>query len=84
MLNFTGSDENGMYSWIRGTGLMSATNIMADELESNGFHTFSSKEITFNILCSMHPPKRSKLYCAIASDNLADFNGGCRTALTNG
>jgi len=34
---------------------MSATNIVAHELESYGVRTFSPKEMAFNILGLMHP-----------------------------
>jgi len=35
---------------------MGPTNIIAHKLESYGVHTFSAKEIAFNILGLMHPP----------------------------
>lgn len=41
--------------WTRGTGLMDASNIVADELERFGVRTFSAKEMAFNILGLMHP-----------------------------
>jgi fatty acid synthase subunit alpha len=41
--------------WTRGTGLMSATNFVAEGLEKLGVRTFSAKEMAFNILGLMHP-----------------------------
>jgi len=41
--------------WTRGTGLMSAANLISQELESYGIRTFSAKEMAFNILGLMHP-----------------------------
>jgi fatty acid synthase subunit alpha len=41
--------------WTRGTGLMSATNIVAEGIEKMGVRTFSAKEMAFNILGLMHP-----------------------------
>ncbi|KAK7696057.1 hypothetical protein QCA50_000698 [Cerrena zonata] len=41
--------------WIRGTGLMDASDIVAHNVESYGCCTFSAKEMAFNILGLMHP-----------------------------
>ncbi|KAA1467738.1 fatty acid synthase [Dentipellis sp. KUC8613] len=41
--------------WTRGTGLMDATNTVAQDIESHGLRTFSAKEMAFNILGLMHP-----------------------------
>ncbi|KIJ51487.1 hypothetical protein M422DRAFT_203704 [Sphaerobolus stellatus SS14] len=41
--------------WTRGTGVMAATNMVAQQVEANGVRTFSSKEMAFNILGLMHP-----------------------------
>ena len=41
--------------WTRGTGLMSANNIVAEGLESYGVRTFSQQEMAFNILGLMSP-----------------------------
>ncbi|TFY75042.1 hypothetical protein EWM64_g8970 [Hericium alpestre] len=41
--------------WTRGTGLMDATNTVAQDVESHGVRTFSAKEMAFNILGLMHP-----------------------------
>jgi fatty acid synthase subunit beta len=60
-------------SWTRGTGLMSATNIVAHELESYGVCTFSAKEMAFNILGLMHP---LLLSITQVKPIWADLNGG--------
>lgn len=44
-----------MIGWTRGTGLMSATNLVAEGIEALGVRTFSAKEMAFNILGLMHP-----------------------------
>lgn len=41
--------------WTRGTGLMGPTNTVAQQLETYGVRTFSTKEMAFNILGLMHP-----------------------------
>ncbi|KAI8973281.1 fatty acid synthase [Mycotypha africana] len=41
--------------WTRGTGLMSANNMVAEGIESLGVRTFSPLETSFNILGLMHP-----------------------------
>ena len=41
--------------WTRGTGLMSANNIVAEGLEGYGVRTFSQQEMAFNILGLMSP-----------------------------
>ncbi|KAI0635636.1 fatty acid synthase [Trametes polyzona] len=59
--------------WTRGTGLMSATNTVAHELESHGVRTFSAKEMAFNILGLMHP----LLFSITQVEPIwADLNGG--------
>jgi fatty acid synthase subunit beta len=59
--------------WTRGTGLMDATNIVADEVESHGVRTFSAKEMAFNILGLMHP----LLFSITQVEPIwADLNGG--------
>ncbi|KAL0953237.1 hypothetical protein HGRIS_004490 [Hohenbuehelia grisea] len=59
--------------WTRGTGLMSATNIVAQELEGYGVRTFSAKEMAFNILGLMHP----LLFSITQVEPIwADLNGG--------
>ncbi|RSH78623.1 3-oxoacyl-[acyl-carrier-protein] synthase [Apiotrichum porosum] len=59
--------------WTRGTGLMSATNFIAEGLEKLGVRTFSAKEMAFNILGLMHP----LLFDITQIEPLwADLNGG--------
>ncbi|KDN33898.1 hypothetical protein RSAG8_13015, partial [Rhizoctonia solani AG-8 WAC10335] len=41
--------------WTRGTGLMDATNMVTQQVESYGVRTFSANEKAFNILGLMHP-----------------------------
>ena len=42
--------------WTRGTGLMSANNIVAEGIEKLAVRTFSQSEMAFNILALMTPP----------------------------
>nr|XP_019006796.1 fatty acid synthase subunit alpha [Kwoniella mangroviensis CBS 8507]OCF70257.1 fatty acid synthase subunit alpha [Kwoniella mangroviensis CBS 8507] len=59
--------------WTRGTGLMSATNFVAEGLEKLGVRTFSAKEMAFNILGLMHP----LLFDVSQIEPIwADLNGG--------
>ena len=52
---------------------MGPTNIVAHELESYGVHTFSAKEMAFNILGLMHP----FLFSITQVEPIwADLNGG--------
>ncbi|KAI7904710.1 fatty acid synthase [Cokeromyces recurvatus] len=41
--------------WTRGTGLMNANNMVAEGVEALGVRTFSTVEMSFNILGLMHP-----------------------------
>ncbi|KAJ2537690.1 beta subunit of fatty acid synthetase, partial [Coemansia sp. RSA 1853] len=41
--------------WTRGTSLMSATNLVAQKVESLGVRTFSAREMAFNILGLLNP-----------------------------
>ncbi|EGV60278.1 3-oxoacyl-[acyl-carrier-protein] synthase [Yamadazyma tenuis] len=59
--------------WTRGTGLMSANNIIAEGFEKLGVRTFSQKEMAFNILGLM-TPELTQL-CQ-EEPILADLNGG--------
>lgn len=59
--------------WTRGTGLMSANNMIAEGIEKLGVRTFSQKEMAFNILGLM-TPQMVKL-CQ-ESPVMADLNGG--------
>ncbi|RXK40210.1 hypothetical protein M231_02484 [Tremella mesenterica] len=59
--------------WTRGTGLMNATNTIAEGLEKLGVRTFSAKEMAFNILGLMHP----LLFDITQIEPIwADLNGG--------
>ena len=59
--------------WTRGTGLMSANNVVAEGLESYGVRTFSQQEMAFNILGLMSP--RIVDLCQ-NEPVFADLNGG--------
>ena len=59
--------------WTRGTGLMAANNIVAEELEKLGVRTFSTQEMAFNILGLMHP---SIAQLSQSEPVWADLNGG--------
>ncbi|KAJ1769664.1 fatty acid synthase alpha subunit Lsd1 [Coemansia sp. RSA 1843] len=49
------SVAGAVIGWTRGTGLMSANNIVADCVERAGVRTFSAGEMAFNILGLLHP-----------------------------
>ncbi|BAO42067.1 fatty acid synthase subunit alpha [Kluyveromyces marxianus DMKU3-1042] len=59
--------------WTRGTGLMSANNIIAEGIEKMGVRTFSQKEMAFNLLGLLIPEVVS--LCQ-KSPVMADLNGG--------
>ncbi|CDK29759.1 unnamed protein product [Kuraishia capsulata CBS 1993] len=59
--------------WTRGTGLMSANNIIAQGIESLGVRTFSQKEMAFNILGLL--TNEVTQMCQDAPV-MADLNGG--------
>ena len=59
--------------WTRGTGLMSANNIIAEGIEKMGVRTFSQKEMAFNLL-GLLTPEVTQL-CQKAPV-MADLNGG--------
>lgn len=59
--------------WTRGTGLMSANNIIAEGIEKIGVRTFSQKEMAFNILGLMTPQITN--LCQ-EQPVMADLNGG--------
>ena len=59
--------------WTRGTGLMSTSNIVAEGVEALGVRTFSTLEMSFNLLGLLHPSitricQKEPIY--------ADLNGG--------
>ncbi|ODV95607.1 hypothetical protein PACTADRAFT_42750 [Pachysolen tannophilus NRRL Y-2460] len=68
-LSITGA----VIGWTRGTGLMSANNIIAEKIESYKVKTFSQMEMSFNIL-GLIDNKISNL--AQTTPLLADLNGG--------
>ncbi|KAJ3188792.1 3-oxoacyl-[acyl-carrier-protein] synthase [Gaertneriomyces sp. JEL0708] len=59
--------------WTRGTGLMSANNMVAEGIESLGARTFSTHEMAFNLVGLLHPDivKLSEV-----DPVWADLNGG--------
>ncbi|KAJ2551398.1 fatty acid synthase alpha subunit Lsd1, partial [Coemansia sp. RSA 1933] len=59
--------------WVRGTGLMAQNNHIAQQIESHGARTFTTREMAFNILGLMDPR-----VCRIASKQVicAEFDGG--------
>ncbi|KAI9247028.1 hypothetical protein BY458DRAFT_560469 [Sporodiniella umbellata] len=59
--------------WTRGTGLMSANNMVAEGIEELGTRTFSTVEMSFNILGLMHP---SVVELCQTEPVWADLNGG--------
>ncbi|KAJ2830624.1 fatty acid synthase alpha subunit Lsd1 [Coemansia erecta] len=44
------SIAGAVIGWTRGTGLMSANNMVAQEIENHGVRTYSTREMAFNIL----------------------------------
>jgi fatty acid synthase subunit alpha len=59
--------------WTRGTGLMSANNIVAEGIEKLGVLTFSPAEMALNILALLCPPV---IALADTSPVYADLSGG--------
>ena len=59
--------------WTRGTGLMSANNIIAEGIEKLGVRTFSQKEMAFNLLGLLIP---EVVQLCQTSPVMADLNGG--------
>ncbi|KAJ9137268.1 Fatty acid synthase subunit alpha [Pleurostoma richardsiae] len=59
--------------WTRGTGLMSANNIVAEGVEAFGVRTFSQQEMAFNLLGLMAP---SIVDLCQNEPVFADLNGG--------
>ncbi|CUM67914.1 uncharacterized protein PRCAT00005625001 [Priceomyces carsonii] len=59
--------------WTRGTGLMSANNIIAEGIEKLGVRTFSQKEMAFNILGLLTP---QIVQLCQEEPVVADLNGG--------
>ena len=59
--------------WTRGTGLMSANNMVAQGVESLGARTFSTHEMAFNLIGLLHPDIVKLTY---TEPIWADLNGG--------
>ncbi|KAK6461491.1 fatty acid synthase subunit alpha [Scheffersomyces coipomensis] len=59
--------------WTRGTGLMSANNMIAEGIEKLGVRTFSQKEMAFNILGLLTP---EIVQLCQEEPVMADLNGG--------
>ncbi|CAG58875.1 uncharacterized protein GVI51_E05841 [Nakaseomyces glabratus] len=59
--------------WTRGTGLMTANNIIAEGIEKMGVRTFSQKEMALNLLGLMIP---EIVELCQKSPVMADLNGG--------
>ncbi|KAI7866261.1 fatty acid synthase [Spinellus fusiger] len=59
--------------WTRGTGLMSGNNMVAEGVEKYGVRTFSTVEMSFNILGLMHP---TIVEMSQHEPVWADLNGG--------
>ncbi|KAI9021639.1 fatty acid synthase [Phycomyces nitens] len=59
--------------WTRGTGLMAGNNMVAEGVEKYGVRTFSTVEMSFNILGLLHP---SIVELAQNEPIWADLNGG--------
>ncbi|KAJ2125831.1 fatty acid synthase alpha subunit Lsd1 [Coemansia sp. RSA 720] len=59
--------------WTRGTSLMSATNLVAQKVESLGVRTFSAREMAFNILGLLNPQISRIVH---RHPVWADFTGG--------
>ncbi|KAJ3214628.1 3-oxoacyl-[acyl-carrier-protein] synthase [Dinochytrium kinnereticum] len=59
--------------WTRGTGLMSANNIVAEGIESLGARTFSTHEMAFNLIGLLH---QSIVKLSYTEPVWADLNGG--------
>ncbi|KAJ2848841.1 fatty acid synthase alpha subunit Lsd1, partial [Coemansia brasiliensis] len=49
------SIAGAIIGWTRGTGLMSANNLVAQDIEARGIRTFSTSEMAFNIMGLLHP-----------------------------
>ncbi|KAJ2363538.1 fatty acid synthase alpha subunit Lsd1, partial [Coemansia sp. RSA 2611] len=67
------SIAGAVIGWTRGTGLMSGNNLVAQEVESHGVRTYSTREMAFNILGLLHPPITHMAQCQPV---WADFSGG--------
>ncbi|KAJ2246658.1 fatty acid synthase alpha subunit Lsd1, partial [Coemansia sp. RSA 455] len=67
------SIAGAVIGWTRGTGLMSGNNLVAQDIERLGVRTFSTREMTFNILGLLNVGIRDLAY---SQPIWADLNGG--------
>ncbi|KAJ2495943.1 fatty acid synthase alpha subunit Lsd1, partial [Coemansia sp. RSA 1972] len=67
------SIAGAVIGWTRGTSLMSATNLVAQKVESLGVRTFSAREMAFNILGLLRPQISRIVH---RHPVWADFTGG--------
>ncbi|KAJ1803637.1 fatty acid synthase alpha subunit Lsd1, partial [Coemansia sp. RSA 2523] len=67
------SIAGAVIGWTRGTGLMSANNLVAEAIENAGVRTFSPREMAFNISGLLNP----RVACVAHQQPVwADFSGG--------
>ncbi|KAJ2696776.1 fatty acid synthase alpha subunit Lsd1 [Coemansia sp. IMI 203386] len=67
------SIAGAVIGWTRGTALMLANNLIAQQIEEHGAHTFSTTEMAFSILGVLHP----SICNAVHSDPIwVDLRGG--------
>ncbi|KAJ2407339.1 fatty acid synthase alpha subunit Lsd1 [Coemansia sp. RSA 2526] len=67
------SIAGAVIGWTRGTGLMSANNLVAESIENAGVRTFSPREMAFNISGLLNP----RVACVAHQQPVwADFSGG--------
>ncbi|KAJ2135713.1 beta subunit of fatty acid synthetase, partial [Coemansia sp. RSA 678] len=67
------SIAGAVIGWTRGTGLMSANNLVAEAIENAGVRTFSPREMAFNIIGLLNPRVAR---VAHRRPVWADFSGG--------
>ncbi|KAJ2272024.1 fatty acid synthase alpha subunit Lsd1, partial [Coemansia sp. RSA 370] len=67
------SIAGAVIGWTRGTGLMSANNLVAESIENAGVRTFSPREMAFNIIGLLNPRVAR---VAHRQPVWADFSGG--------
>ncbi|KAJ2840336.1 fatty acid synthase alpha subunit Lsd1 [Coemansia sp. 'formosensis'] len=67
------SIAGAVIGWTRGTGLMSSSNVVSQEIERIGVRTFSTREMAFSILGLAHPRICRTAY---SQPIWADLNGG--------
>ena len=70
------SVTGAVIGWTRGTGLMSANNVVAPGVEDAGMRTFSTIEMAVNLVALFHP---RMVEASQHSPLWADFGGGFST-----